>query len=68
MIDRSKLKHLVDNYGTIAVEQAVVSRFLKDHEFERSAIPSATFSSPSNEFIEMWLDGISDARELANLL
>lgn len=68
MINRNKLKHLVDEYGTIAVEQAVVSRFLKDHEFERSAIPSATSSSPPNEFIEMWLDSISDARELANLL
>jgi len=68
MIDRSKLKHLVDEYGTIAVEQAVVSRFLKDHEFERSSIPSATSSSSPNEFIEMWLESISDARELANLL
>ena len=68
MFDRSKLKNLVDRYGTIAVEQAVVSRFLKDHEFEPSAIPSAAFSSAPNEFIEMWLDGISDARELANLL
>ncbi len=68
MIDRSKLKQLVDGYGTIAVEQAVVSRFLKDHELEQSAIASATVRSRSNEFIEMWLDDIVDAREFANLL
>lgn len=68
MIDRGKLRQLVESYGTGAVEQAVVSRFLKDHQFERSTIPSESFNSASNEFIEMWLDGISDARELANLL
>ncbi len=68
MIDRSKLKQLVENYGTTAVEQAVVSRFLKDHELEQSAIPSATVRAQPNEFIEMWLDNIADAREFANLL
>ncbi|MGH9949322.1 MAG: HsdM family class I SAM-dependent methyltransferase, partial [Pyrinomonadaceae bacterium] len=68
MIDRVKLKQLVGNYGTNAVEGAVIRRFLQDHSFEETAIPTVSFHSHSTEFVEMWLDNISDARELANLL
>lgn len=67
MIERARLKQLVDEFGTRDVEETVISRFLAEHQLDSKSFAVSRIK-PANQFISMWLDAIDDARDLANIL
>lgn len=67
MIDRTRFKQLVENYGTKTVEESVIGKFLAENQLDPKSFTVGRIK-PANEFVSMWLDTINDPRDLANIL